>query len=130
MGEVHDIPDQPNRMIAIATDRERTIHSGALITVTSQRPGGGPADLNEEGASYQILTPSVPLGRGDSPDGRYRTPFPLNGTQILTSWANGFVSDRNEMINTAPDFGVYLFDSTTGMRTLVYDRVGTWELEA
>jgi hypothetical protein len=137
----------PNVMVAIASSRDRTIHAGALVQVDSRNQTdpvcldpqnyasgatAGHACVDEEHASYTVLTPNVPLGSDPSAlsVGRYREPSVLPDGRILTSWADGAVNDQNELSLTPPDFGIYVFDARTGQNQLVYNERGTWELNA
>jgi hypothetical protein len=122
--------------IGVVTSRDRTIQAGALVRV-DVRSQGGSADIafDEQNARFDVLTPSVPTDRESPPSGvgRYRRPFPLTvegGQRFLVSWANGDVNDRDELAQTAPDFGIYLFDPETHRRTLVYDDPETWDVYA
>jgi hypothetical protein len=134
----------PNVMIGIATNRERTIHAGALVQIDSRNVNDpacmeatsvndttvGHACLDEEHTRFTILTPDVPTGSDPSPVGRYREPSPLPDGRILTSWAPGFVNDLNELSATPPDFGIYIFDPVTQTNQLVYNDETTWDLNA
>jgi hypothetical protein len=135
----------PNEMIGIVTARDRTIHAGALVQIDARNHSDpvclNPANyasgavlghqcLNEEGATFTVLTPDVPTGSDPSPVGRYREPSVLPDGRILTSWADGPVSDLNEQSATPPDFGIYVYDRTTGQNQLVYNDRATWDLNA
>jgi Hydrazine synthase alpha subunit middle domain len=135
----------PNVMIGIVTARDRTIHAGAVVQIDARNQndpacldpaayasGGtiGHACLDEENASYTVLTPQVPTGSDPSPAGRYREPSILPDGRILVSWAPGAVNDMNEQSLTPPDFGVYVLDPTTGQNQLVYNDRATWDLNA
>ncbi len=131
----------PNVMVGIATNRERTIHAGALVQIDARNqndpvcltPGAdetGHACLDEENAVFTVLTPNVPTGMDPSPVGRYREPSPLPDGRILTSWADGAVNDQNELSATPPDFGIYIYDPATQTNQLVYNDKATWELNA
>ncbi len=120
--------------VGIVTSRERTIQSGALLYVDARSNDSTTGiAIDEEGARYSILTPEVPVDE-ESPRsgvGRYRRPFPLpGGENLLVSWANGDVNDRNELAGTAPNFGIYMWNAETGQRSLVYDDGGMWDLYA
>ena len=130
-----------NVMIGIATNRERTIHAGALVQIDSRNHADpvcmsatasqvGHACLDEEHTTYNILTPNVPTGDDPSPVGRYREPSPLPDGRILTSWADGDVNDLDELSETPPDFGVYLFDPATQQNELIYTDQTPWDLNA
>ncbi len=132
---------EPGVIIGIVTDRERTIHSGALVRIDA-RNHDDPACLDpkadqtghvctdEERAKYELLTPDVPTGMEPSPVGRYRTPATLPDGRILVSWAGGKVNDEAESSATPPDFGVYLFDPATKKNQLVYNTREAWEVNA
>ena len=132
----------PNVMIGIATDRERTIHAGALVKIDARNKAdpvcmddkvldkGSRPCVDEENVTYTNLTPDVPVGSGPSPVGRYREPSALPDGRILVSWADGPVNDLSESSATAPDFGIYIFNPATGKNQLIYNDRGTWELNA
>ena len=131
----------PNVMIGIATNRERTIHAGALVQIDARNQNDptclvtnatqiAASCLDEEHSQYTILTPNVPVTSDPSPVGRYREPSPLPDGRILTSWAPGYVNDLNELSATPPDFGIYIFDPTTQTNELVYNDEQTWDLNA
>jgi hypothetical protein len=119
----------PNVFLAVATDRENTIQSGALVRVDA-RAEIDHARFDEERPDYEVVTPAVPRGREPSPVGRYRTPHSLPDGRILTSWASGFVNDLNELSLTAPDFGVYVYDPGTRINKLIVNHQKSWELYA
>jgi hypothetical protein len=135
----------PNVMVGIVTARDRTIHAGALLQIDARNQNDpvcldpanyangatvGHACLDEENASYTVLTPDVPTGSDPSPAGRYREPSVLPDGRILVSWAQGPVNDMNEQSLTPPDFGIYVFDPSTGQNQLVYNDRATWDLNA
>ena len=135
----------PNVMIGIATSRERTIHAGALVQIDARNVSDpvcmdptqyanagivGHQCLDDENVHYTILTPNVPTDDSPSPVGRYREPNVLPNGQIITSWAPGPVNDLNEQSLTPPDFGIYLYDTTTGENQLVYNDRTSWDLNA
>jgi hypothetical protein len=131
----------PNMMIGIGTDRDRTIQAGALIQIDARNQNDpvclnassdqtGHACLDEENAKITNLTPNVPLGSDPSPAGRYREPSVLPDGRILTSWADGPVNDQNEQTLTPPDFGIYIYDSSTGQNQLVFNDRTKWDLNA
>jgi hypothetical protein len=140
---VHEI--SPNVMVGIVTARDRTIHAGALVQIDARNHNDpvcldaanyasgatlGHQCLDEEHVTYNVLTPGVPLDATPSAVGRYREPSVLPNGQILTSWAAGPVSDISEQSLTPPDFGIYVFDQTTGQNQLVYNNRQTWDLNA
>jgi hypothetical protein len=135
----------PNVMIGIGTARDRTIHAGTLVQIDARNHNdpacldgtayatattGAHACLDEENATFQILTPNVPSGSAPSPVGRYREPSLLPDGRILVSWADGPVNDMNEQSLTPPDFGIYVYDAKTGQNQLVYNDRATWDLNA
>jgi hypothetical protein len=110
--QLHEIA--PNKYIGVASPRNRTLQAGALVLadVTS----GG-----EEGATFNNITPGVQTGGGPSPVGRYRTPNVLPDGRFLVSYANSGVSDQDELTQTPPNFGVYVYDPTSQQNILVYN---------
>jgi hypothetical protein len=135
----------PNVMIGIGTSRDRTIHAGALVQIDARNhndpvcldpnayaTGGtvGHACLDEENATFKVLTPDVPTGDEASVVGRYREPSVLPDGRILVSWAPGPVNDENEQSLTPPDFGIYVYDATTGKNQLIYNDRTAWDLNA
>jgi hypothetical protein len=135
----------PNVMIGIGTARDRTIHAGTLVQIDARNhkdpaciDGSAYATattdqhacLDEENATFQVITPNVPTGSDPSPAGRYREPSLLPDGRILVSWADGPVNDMNEQSLTPPDFGIYIYDATTGQNQLVYNDRATWDLNA
>jgi len=133
---------EPNVMVGIATSRNRTIHAGALVKIDARNKAdevcmdakitdkGGRACLDEENASFEILTPDVPTSNGPSPVGRYREPSTLPDGRLLVSWADGPVNDLSEQSITPPDFGVYIYDPATKKNQLIFNDRNTWELNA
>lgn len=132
---------EPNVMIAIATSRERTIQSGALVKIDArnhqdpvcldpQADKTGHVCLDEENAKYEVLTPEVPTGNGPSPIGRYRDPGVLPDGRLLVSWADGPVNTLSEQSVTPPDFGVYIYDPATKKNQLIYNDRATWDVNA
>jgi hypothetical protein len=135
----------PNVMVGIVTARDRTIHAGALVQIDARNQKDpvcmdvanyasgatlGHQCVDEENVQYKVLTPDVPLDTAPSAVGRYREPSVLPDGQILTSWAPGPVSDVSEQSLTPPDFGIYVFDPTSGQNQLVYNNRTTWDLNA
>jgi hypothetical protein len=131
----------PNVMVGIATDRERTIHSGALVMIDSRNQNDpvcldpnanytGHVCLDEEHTQFTILTPDVPTGSDPSPVGRYREPSGLPDRRVLVSWASGPVNDQNEQSLTPPDYGIYVYDTVTHTNQLVYNDRTMWDLNA
>ncbi|HEY1959830.1 MAG TPA: hypothetical protein VGH28_29675, partial [Polyangiaceae bacterium] len=131
----------PNQMVGIATNRDRTIHAGALVLVDARNHNDpvclddtadqtGHACLDEEHATFTILTPNVPTSSDPSPVGRYREPNVLPDGRIIVSFADGPVGDLNEMSETAPNFGIYLFDPKTQTNQLIYNDRNMWSLGA
>lgn len=118
-----------NMFIAVAADRQQPNHAGALVLIDARNPEN-PAAFYEEEPEYTVLSEAVPTGRDPSPVGRYRAPTMLPDGRILTGWAKGFVNELNELSQTPPDFGVYIYDPETRTNQLVKDYEGTWEIYA
>lgn len=119
-------------LVGIATSREGTIQAGAVMKVDVHGAAGSGL-LDEQAARFTSLTPDVPTDRGGfvpSGVGRYRSPYVLGDGRLLVSWADGDVNERLELANTAPKFGVYLYDPNGGARVRVYDDPQTWDLYA
>jgi hypothetical protein len=133
----------PGVFVSVATSRNRTIQSGALYRIDARNRTSTAAQIpiDEQRAIPESLTPAVPTGMSSpaSGVGRYRNPrglFEVSGSrrswtgQLLVSWSDGDVNDRNEIAETAPQFGIYLFDPETQRRTLVFDDPNMWDLYA
>jgi hypothetical protein len=132
----------PNVMVGIGTERDRTIHSGTLLQIDSRNqadsfcldpsnaPFTGHQCLDEEHTQFTILTPEVPGNADPSPAGRYREPSVLPDGRILTSWADGPVNDLNELADTPPDYGIYVYDPVAHTNQLVYNDRNYWDLNA
>lgn len=120
----------PGQFVGIVTSRRGTIQAGALVHLDARAAGGVDGLLlDEQNARFEILTPQVPTGMESPPSGvgRYRRPFPIGGRDFLVEWSDGDVNERNELAETAPNFGVYLWNAETRQRTLVYDDPTTWD---
>lgn len=123
---------ESGRYVGIATSREGTIQAGAVMDI-DVRVDGSSARFDEQHAEFSSLTPDVPTGREalvPTGVGRYRSPVVLEEGLLLVSWANGDVSERNELAGEAPKFGIYLYDTETEERVRVYDDPSTWDLYA
>lgn len=132
----------PGRFIAIATARDRTVQSGALVdirlgTVVSNDGVVSAYDkMAEARASTVILTPDVPLDRGPSAQtiGRYYDAFPLDAKDkpdLLVSWADGPVeSEVLAAAGLSANFGVYLYDSARQQRRPILDDPEMWDIFA
>ncbi|MDB4986817.1 MAG: hypothetical protein JWN04_1995, partial [Myxococcaceae bacterium] len=120
--------------LGVATKRDGTIQSGALMRVTvPMTDTTAIGSFDEQGASFMNATPEVPTDDSAPPTGagRYRSPNTLPGTEkLIVSWAAGDVNDSNELAATAPNFGLYLYDPATNTRSLVYDDPQLWDLYA
>lgn len=120
--------------LAIGTSRSRTIQSGAIMRIDAHARSGLPnLDIDVQDATFENLTPLVPTGSEQpaSGVGRYRHPRAIPGTDdLLVSWSDGDVNDRNELAQTAPEFGIYMLDTESGRRTLVYDDPNMWDVYA
>jgi len=132
----------PGRFVAIATARDRTIQSGALIDVRLGMPstsdGVLSADqaMSEANASYVMLTPDVPTDREPSAStiGRYYDAYPLNAKEhpdLLVSWADGPVeSEVLAAANLEANFGVYLYNTEKLQRHPILDDPDMWDIFA
>jgi hydrazine synthase alpha subunit-like protein len=121
--------NEPNVFVGIATSRENTIQSGALMRVDAR--GGNVDVIDEEEPAFEVLTPGVPLDESPSPSnvGRYRAPYVLPDGRLLVSWARGFVNDLDELSLSPPDFGLYIYNAETRANELVVNYEGSWELD-
>ncbi len=128
-----------DQFLAIATDRERTFQSGAIILIDRGK--------NEATTNAEILTPDVPTDRKPSYDkvGRYYDAYPITDgkgtlTHVLTSWANGPVHSDVAAGGVAedgtnygegagpPDFGIFILDPKTGQRLPLYNDPEMWDV--
>jgi len=134
---------EPGVFVAIGTSRSRTIQSGAVMHIDARaQTGADPLHIDVQQARFTNYTPAVPTGSESPPSGvgRYRNPRSIstltNGHmvptgQFLVSWSDGDVNDRNELADSAPQFGIYMFDpSNPDERTLVFDDPAMWDLYA
>lgn len=130
---------EPGRVIAIATSRDRTIQSGALLDVRlglDDGQGGWTREMSEANATYRLLTPNVPLGREPSSPtvGRYYDAFPLDAADypnLLVSWADGPVeSGTLAAAGLDANFGIYLYNSARQARQPIYDDPAMWDVFA
>lgn len=125
---------EPGVFVSIATSRRGTIQAGAMMQIDARSETSTDPDLyiDVQQATFENLTPNVPTDMESPPSGygRYRDPYPLADGLFLASWADGDINDRNELAETAPNFGIYLYDSDSGRRTLVYDDPNMWDLYA
>jgi hypothetical protein len=132
-------PSDPMRLVTIATDRDRTLQSGKLIQVTMGRTEDGAFRQSESRSSSVDLTPLVPGGREPSfpTVGRYYDAYPIQGTDgrygdrpfFVVSWADGPV--EQETLGAAgehADFGVFLFNSSSGTREPVFNDPAKWDV--
>jgi hypothetical protein len=132
----------PGRFVAIATARDRTIQSGAIIDLrlgdVENHDGvvSAPNNQSEAHSTYRALTPDVPMGNGPSADtiGRYYDAWPLNAKDkpdLLVSWADGFVeSELLAQAGLSANFGVYLYDSEHQQRRPILDDPEMWDIGA
>ncbi len=123
------------QFVGIVTSRERTIQAGAIYRMDIRNTRGGTAQLpyDEENATFTALTPRVPTDERAPATGvgRYRLPRIIPGTnRYVVSWSDGDVNDRNELAETAPNFGIYMYEPSGERRTLVYDDPSFWDLYA
>ncbi len=122
--QVHEVA--PNVMVGIGTKRNRTLQAGALMRIDARYVNPTtknitPEKLDSDHATFTNLTPGVPTEGGPSPLGRYRTPSHLPDGRLLVSWADGWVTDQNELEAVPPNWGVYVYDLQSKKNVLVYD---------
>jgi hypothetical protein len=122
------------QFLGIATKREGTIQAGALMRVTVPvQATTAIGAFDEQHAVFTNMSPAVPTDSTSPPSGvgRYRSPNTLPGSdKLIVSWAQGDVNENNELGQTAPNFGLYLYDAESGARSLVYDDPLLWDLYA
>lgn len=121
-----------NVFYAIVTQRENTIQAGALVRLDARSmtlPGAFDEE-KEEANAYKVLTPRVPLDDAQSPAGRYRAPAVLPDGRVLVSWAEGPVNEISELVETPPDYGIYVFDEKSQTPLFVQNYENSWELYA
>ncbi|HTM21919.1 MAG TPA: hypothetical protein VL172_15465, partial [Kofleriaceae bacterium] len=134
----------PGRVIAIGSDRDRTLQSGTLLDVRLGQVNDCGDDasntlcantaMSEANASYQILSPGVPLDRSPSSNtiGRYYDAFPLNAKEkpdLLVSWADGPVqTELLEAADVTADFGIYLYQSDRSARKPIWNDDTMWDI--
>jgi hypothetical protein len=122
--------NEQNVFVGIATSRENTIQSGALMRV-DVRAASNASVIDKENPRYEVLTPGVPLDESPSPSnvGRYRSPYVLPDGRLLVSWARGFVNDLDELSLSPPDFGLYIYNAEERENQLVVNYEDSWELD-
>jgi hypothetical protein len=115
--------------VGIATSRENTIQSGALMRI-DVRSAENPSTHDEEQPHFDVLTPAVPLDESPSPTnvGRYRSPYVLPDGRMLVSWAKGAVNDLDELSLSPPDFGLYIYNADNHTNELIVNYEDSWEL--
>lgn len=129
---------EPGRVVAIGTSRDRTVQSGKLLDIRLGKTVDGVFRQSEANAQAIDLTPQVPEREASSPTvGRYYSAYAVRSVNgqfgekplFLVSWADGPVE---EMVlgaaKKSPDFGVYLYDSSTRQRFPVLNDVATWDV--
>ncbi|HVR61960.1 MAG TPA: hypothetical protein VMU50_08680 [Polyangia bacterium] len=120
------------QLIAVATSRDRTLQAGKLFLI----------DLNgtEAKSTFTDLTPLVPGDRTpspvslDLPVGRYYDAEPVGDVadqRFLVSWSDGPVeSEVLDAAHSFANFGLYVLDGKTGLRSPVYDDLAYWDVQA
>jgi hypothetical protein len=121
----------PGMIVAIGTSRDRTFQSGKIVLINL---GGPTVDSQSEArSSVQDLTLLVPGDRTPSFKGVGRfydatAVGELSKNQFLVSWSDGAVEEEtNSMAKDPPDFGIYVFNSSSNTLTPVVNEIGTWE---
>ncbi len=128
-------------VVTIGTSRDRTLQSGKILSVKLGKYDDQQVwRQSEANASFVDLTPQVPGDRQPSMNtiGRYYDAYPVRADSaaafsdrpyFLVSWADGPVEE--ETLATAglmADFGVYLFDSSTGARRPIFNDTTKWDV--
>jgi hypothetical protein len=115
-------------VVAVATSRDRTLQAGKLLLLTL-----GDSEANSKITDLTKLVPG-----GDTPSlngvGRYYDAEvvgdPAAGV-FLVSWANGPVESESLAAALAyADFGIYSYDSKTGVRRPIWDDRNVWDVMA
>jgi hypothetical protein len=127
---------EPGHLVAIATDRDRTIQAGKVIDIFLGRTIDGTWRQSEEYASATDLTPLVPSNRDPSSPtvGRYYDVYPTpsyadSGDYLIVTWADGPVEQETlSQAGLTPDFGVYLFNAKTGARLPLFNDSTKWDV--
>ncbi len=126
--QFHEINE--GEYVGITTSRRGTIQAGAMVYMDARAQNGSTGILlDEQNARFEILTPGVPTDEVSpaSGVGRYRRPLPMDDGRFLVGWADGDVNARNELAATAPNFGVYIYNTDDDSRVLVYDDPDFWD---
>jgi hypothetical protein len=131
------------RLVTIGTSRDRTLQSGKILDVLIGRhDDAGVWRQSEANASYEDLTPLVPADREPSQNtiGRYYDAYPVRADDggrwaekpfFVVSWADGPVEESTlAAANLMADFGVYLYDSSTGARRPIFNDPAKWDVLA
>jgi hypothetical protein len=121
----------PGLVVAIATSRDRTYQAGAIALINLG--GKDVASQSEARSSATNLTPLVPLDRTPSFNGvgRFYDATSIGGstTRFLASWTDGPAETSVlSMAHASPDFGIYVYDSSTQTRYPIVNEVGSWEV--
>jgi len=130
----------PGRLVAIGTSRDRTLQSGKIIDVYLGETVDGVWRQSEAHSHMIDMTPLVPSGREPSTAtiGRYYDAYPVTGPDgkygtkpaYLATWADGPVEESTlAMAGLSADFGVYLYDSSTGSRLPLFNDEAKWDVE-
>jgi hypothetical protein len=131
------------RLVTIGTSRDRTLQSGKILDVLAgKHDDAGVWRQSEANSSYKDLTPQVPADREPSQNtiGRYYDAYPVRADDkgawadkpyLVVSWADGPVEERTlAAAGIMADFGIYLYDSTSGARRPIFNDATKWDVLA
>jgi hypothetical protein len=129
------------RLVTIGTSRDRTLQSGKILSVLMGKfDDQGVWRQSEANSSYIDYTPQVPGDREPSMNtiGRYYDAYAVRADDsqpyganpfFVVSWADGPVEEET-LANAGlqADFGVYLFDSSSGARRPIFNDPNKWDV--
>ncbi len=130
-------------MIGIGTDRERTIHAGALVQIDARNQSR--PDLPRPERRRRRATPASTRSTrssrcsprtsrtGSDPVARRSLPRALARFRTAASSPRGPTARSTTSTSssaTPPDFGIYIYDPVTQTNQLVYNDGTTWDLNA
>jgi hypothetical protein len=116
------------QLVTIGTSRDRTLQSGKLLLVN--------LNGSEELSSFTDFTPLIPGDRTPSAlgIGRYYDAETIGDPadqKFLVSWADGPVeSQLLDMAGSTANFGLYVYDAHSGLRSPIYDDPAFWDVLA
>lgn len=116
------------QLVAIGTSRDRTLQAGKLLLVN--------LNGSEELSKFTDLSPLVPGDRTPSAlgVGRFYDAEVIgspNDQKFLVSWADGPVeSEILGMANSNANFGLYVYNGKTKVRSPIFDDPAYWDVLA